>query len=154
MSEAGNRRPLLVTVAVAALLFALGVAAVRVGSPARVVVTWETASEVETAGFHVFRARSPDGDFGRVTETPVPAQGDPLVGAAYRYEDTDVAWGQRYVYQLEEVELDGTRNRYDETVEGRAGLGWPWALAAGALLAALGALLAAVLPRATPLPIV
>jgi hypothetical protein len=153
MREAANKRNLLLIVAVSALLFALGVAAVRIGSPAQVIVTWETASEVETAGFHVLRARSPDGDFTLITETPVPAQGDPLVGASYRYEDTDVAWGQRYVYQLEEVELDGTRNRYEETVEGRAGLGWPWALAAGAVLAALGALLAVMLPRTTSLPI-
>jgi hypothetical protein len=145
-----SSRSLLLTLAVSALLFALGVAAVRVGSPARVAVTWETASEVETAGFHVLRARSPDGDFTRITETPVPAEGDPLVGASYRYEDIDVTWGQRYVYQLEEVELDGTRNRYDETVQGRAGLGWPWALAAGAALAALGALVARMLLQNTP----
>jgi hypothetical protein len=131
-------RPLLLTFVVSLFLFALGVGAVRFGSPARVVVTWETASEVETAGFHVFRRPAENGSFSRITETPVPAEGDPLVGASYRYEDQDVTWGQRYVYQLEEVELDGTRTRYPEVVEGRAGAGWAWALVGGAILAALG----------------
>jgi hypothetical protein len=141
-----RRKRLRITLAISVLLFALGAAAVRVGSPARVVVTWETASEVETAGFHVYRGPSPSGEFSRITENPVPAEGDPLVGASYRYEDEDVAWGERYYYQLEEVELDGARNRYDETVEGRAGLGWTWALAGGVVLALLGAALTWLLP--------
>jgi hypothetical protein len=129
---------------VALFLFSLGMAIVRIGSPDCVIVTWETASEVDTAAFHVYRSRSPEGPFSPISEAPVLAEGDPLVGASYRYEDEDVAWGQRYFYQLEEVELDGTRNRYPEVVEGRAGVGWAWALAGGAILGALGALVATV----------
>jgi hypothetical protein len=146
MPHAVRAKPLLATIAISAVLFALGVVGVRLGSPARIVVTWETASEVETAGFHVYRSRSSDA-FSRITETPVPAEGDPLVGASYRYEDEDVAWGQRYTYQLEEVERDGTRNRYPDVVEGRAGVGWPWALAGGGMLAALGAVVVGVMRR-------
>jgi hypothetical protein len=137
-------KPTVAGVVLSLLLFLLGVAAVRVVSPPRVVVTWETASEVETAGFHVYRSRSPNGEFSRRTETLVPAEGDPLIGASYRYVDEDVVWGQRYVYQLEEVELDGSRNRYEASVEARAGVGWLWALGSGALLAALGALLSGI----------
>jgi hypothetical protein len=129
------------------VMFAAGVLAVRIGSPARVVITWETVSEVETAAFHIYRSESPEGDYSPVTETPVPAQGDPLVGASYRYEDESVIWGQRYFYQLEEVELDGARTRYPEVVAGRAGLGWGWALASGSSLAALGAVAAGVFIR-------
>ena len=129
---------LLCNAAISFLLFALGVALVRFGSPARIVVTWETASEVDTAGFFLYRGESPDGLFPLLIETPIPAQGDPLVGSSYRYEDRDVAWGRRYFYQLEEVERSGVRNRFPRMVEGRAGAGWPWALAGGALLAILG----------------
>jgi hypothetical protein len=141
----GHKNPLILIVFVSPLLFALGVSAVRIGSPARVIVTWETASEVDTAGFHLYRSRSPEGPFSPIRQSPVPAEGDPLVGASYRYEDEAVVWGQRYFYQLEEVERNGTRNRYPETVTGRAGVGWAWALGGGALLAALGALAAWVL---------
>ena len=119
-------------------LFVLGVASVRLGTNPTVVVTWETASEVDTAGFLLYRGNSPEGPFQLLIETPVPAQGDPLVGSAYQYEDREVAWGQSYFYQLEEVERGGTRNRSDDIVEAQAGVGWPWAIAGGAGLATLG----------------
>lgn len=125
-------------------LFAIGVALVWVGFPPRVVVTWETASEVETAGFHIHRGSSAEGPFSQITEIPVPAEGDPLVGASYRFEDRDVAWGKQYFYQLEELELTGNRNRYEEVVKARAGAGWPRALVAGVSLAALGTLVSAL----------
>ena len=60
------------------------------------------------------------------------------MGAYYRYEDWDVTWGQRYFYQLQEVERNGARSRLPEVVEGQAGVGWSWALAVGAVLSFLG----------------
>jgi hypothetical protein len=146
MSDAVRTKSPLFTVVVL-LLLGLGVAAVRIGSPARVIVTWETASEVDTAGFYVYRSRFPEGPFSPISESPVPAEGDPLVGASYQYEDEEVAWGQQYFYQLEEVERDGTRNRYPEVVEGRAGVGWAWAAAGGMVLGGLGILVATVVVR-------
>jgi hypothetical protein len=118
--------------------FILGVVTVYLGSPPKIIFTWETVSEVDTAGFLLRRSDSPVGPFSPITETPIPAKGDPLVGASYEYEDRDVVWGQRYFYQLEEVERGGGHNTFPEIVEGKAGGGWPWALAAGALLAAVG----------------
>ena len=133
------RKKTLFRLAVPLLAFILGAALVRLASPARVVVTWETASEVGTAGFVLYRGASASGPFSLLDGPPVLAVGDPLVGGSYRYEDRDVVWGQRYFYQLEEIEQQGGRNRYPDVVEGRAGLGWSWALAVGAVLAALSA---------------
>ena len=133
----------LTCIAIPLFLFLLGVVLVRLGFPPRINITWETASEVDTAGFLLYRSGSLDGPFSLLTETPIPAQGDPLVGASYRYEDRDVVWGQRYFYQLEEVERSGARSRFPDVVEGRAGAGWPLSLASGALLAALGGALMA-----------
>jgi len=130
---------ILVCVAVAVLAFVLGLALVRLVSPVRVVVTWETASEVGTGGFYLYRSESAEGPFLLLDETPVLATGDPLAGAAYHYEDLAVKWGKRYLYQLEEVEASGGRNRYPEVVEGRAGLGWTWALVIGIGFSLLGA---------------
>lgn len=120
-----------------ALLFVLAVALVRLLTPAVIVVDWETGSEVNTAGFLLYRSASAEGPFDLLSETPIPSQGDGLTGAAYRYEDRQVVWGARYFYQLEEIERDGGRNRYPQVVEARAGAGWPWALAAGAFVVAL-----------------
>lgn len=129
--------------AVLALLCGVGVALVRLSFPSRIIVTWETASEVDTAGFLLYRSDSLDGPFSLLTATTIPAQGDPLVGASYRHEDRDVAWGQSYFYQLEEIERNGAPNRFPDVVEGRAGVGWPWAVIAGAVLAASGGVLLA-----------
>jgi hypothetical protein len=121
---------------------ALGVFLARLAFPASIVVTWETASEVDTAGFLVYRSDSADGPFSLLDGTVIPARGDPLVGASYRYDDRQVAWGRRYFYQLEEIQRDGARNRFPDVVTGRAGVGWPVGLAVGVLMAALaGALM-------------
>ena len=129
------------------LLFFLGVAVVRVASPSSVVVTWETVSEVDSAGFLLYRSDTPDGPFLLLVGTPIPAQGDSLVGTSYQYEDREVVWGRRYYYQLEEVERSGASNRSDQVVDGRAGAGWPWAMTGGALLAGLGAWARMILGR-------
>jgi hypothetical protein len=123
------------------IYFILGFAMVYLGSPPKIVFTWETASEVDTAGFLLYRSDSPTGPFFPITETPIPAKGDPLVGASYEYEDRDVVWGQRYYYQLEEVERNGNRNTFPDVADGKAGGGWPWALVAAVLLAIVGGLI-------------
>lgn len=152
IAQLSRKYPVLFLLVVSLVLFAAGVAAVRVGFPARVTVTWETASEVDTAGFIIYRSRSREGPLSAITESPVPAQGDPLAGASYRFEDEDVVWGERYFYQLEEVERDGTRSRHPEVVEGRAGVGWAWAIAAGAVLGILGTLSTTLLIGVEPRP--
>jgi hypothetical protein len=141
-------RRTLTRIGVPIVYFALGVAVVYLGWPPHIVLTWETASEVDTAGFHVHRGLSPDGPFELVTDTPIPAQGDPLVGATYQYEDRDLVWGRRYYYQLEEVERSDNRIPFPDVVEGRAGAGWGWALGAGGLLAILGGVIGWYVTRA------
>ncbi|RLC81640.1 MAG: hypothetical protein DRI61_03630 [Chloroflexi bacterium] len=117
--------------------FVLGVFLVWLLWPPVIVVSWETASEVDAVGFYIYRAESPAAPFAPLNETPIPAQGDPLTGASYRFEDHRVLWGQTYFYQLEELESNGNRRRYPKVVKARAGAGWAVALAAGALMAGL-----------------
>jgi hypothetical protein len=111
-----------------------------------VALSWETASEVGAAGFNVYRAAAPssgvDGnDFVQVNATLIPAEGDELVGAAYRFADDDVKPGRRYAYRIEEVEWDGHTTLYPETVTVRAGLPRAWTKAEGGLLLLLGVVL-------------
>lgn len=129
----------------ALLLFVVGLLLVRLTSPSHVKITWETASEVDAAGFYLYRASSPDAGFERITSTLIPAKGDPFTGASYEYKDENVRWGHLYYYQLEEVTLSGGTNRYPEIVESRAGLGWGWAVGAGAALSLIS-VVASLLP--------
>jgi hypothetical protein len=131
-------RRTLIRIAAPIAYFVLGVAIVYLGWPPHIVLTWETASEVDTAGFHVYRSQSPDGPFDLLTDAPIPALGDPLVGASYKYEDRNLAWGKDYYYQLEEVERSDSRIPFPDVVAGRAGAGWEWALGVGGLLAVVG----------------
>jgi len=81
-------------------------------SKATVVVEWSTASELDTAGFNLYRSDSPDGPFARVNQDLIPASSDPLIGGSYRFTDTEVVAGHTYYYQLEDVEIGGTTTRH------------------------------------------
>jgi hypothetical protein len=85
-----------------------------------VKVTWETATEVDTAGFNVYRS-SEDGEMVRINRQLIPARGGPLTGASYTFVDRSARPLHRYVYTLEEVERDGSRNEYPQKVSATAG---------------------------------
>jgi hypothetical protein len=70
-------------------------------------VEWTTESEVDVAGFNLYRSESPDGPYVKVNPALIPGASDPLLGGKYVYTDTNVVVGQTYYYKLEDVELDG-----------------------------------------------
>jgi hypothetical protein len=75
-------------------------------------LAWTTASEVNTAGFNVYRSERPDGPYTRINAQLIPASGETLLGSKYHYEDTSVIPGQTYYYQLEDVAFDGASVRH------------------------------------------
>jgi len=77
------------------------------GPESQVLVEWTTESEVETAGFNLYRSESPAGPYVKVNPVLIPGASDPLLGGRYVYTDTDVVAGRTYYYKLEDVELDG-----------------------------------------------
>ena len=74
----------------------------------RVLLTWETASEIDNVGFHLWRSDAKDGEYLQITDLLIPAQGGPTWGAAYAYEDFDVEPGLTYFYELEDIDYSGT----------------------------------------------
>jgi hypothetical protein len=78
------------------------------GPKAKIVINWKTASEVDTAGFNIYRSENPDGPFARLNQRLVPASGDPLIGGDYSYVDQSVDAGKLYYYRLEDVDLTGS----------------------------------------------
>lgn len=79
---------------------------------AEVIVKWETASELETAGFNVYRGLSPDAINQRLNANLILPAVDPLQGGEYEYRDLQVEPGRTYFYQIEEVEIGGQTNQY------------------------------------------
>ncbi len=73
----------------------------------RVLLEWETATEVNNAGFHIWRALAGSGSYDRITGSLIPAEGGPSWGAAYTYNDQDVKSGRTYNYKLEDIDYSG-----------------------------------------------
>jgi hypothetical protein len=73
------------------------------------VVSWETVSEIDNAGFNLYRT----GAFAEQPEQDdllayLPSQGPGSTqGFAYRYEDLTVQPGESWWYWLEDVSLSG-----------------------------------------------
>ena len=77
-----------------------------------VLLNWTTASEFDTAGFELHRTsmgNSENFDLRKITQKMVLSRGSSGEGASYQYPDQP-GFG-RFVYQLEEIELDGHRER-------------------------------------------
>lgn len=77
-----------------------------------IVIEWATSSELDTAGYNLYRSEvNGDGD-ERLNTDLIPASTDPLVGGDYEFEDQTVQPGKEYRYYLEEVETSGQKNRH------------------------------------------
>ena len=88
----------------------------QTGKPGRpIIVRWSTESEVNTAGFNVYRSDSEDGLWTKINSQLIPGSPDPLRGGSYVFTDTNVIADQTYWYELEEVELGGQANRLERT---------------------------------------
>lgn len=74
------------------------------GQNGRVVLEWETETELDNAGFFINRSLQEESGFTRISSF-IPAQGDDLTGASYVYTDTNVTNGTTYWYLLESIDF-------------------------------------------------
>jgi hypothetical protein len=70
----------------------------------KILVEWETATELETSGFNLYRSQD-SGSKGKPVGDTFPARGDGITGAKYSYPDADIIQDVRYYYTLEEIPL-------------------------------------------------
>ncbi|TVL97046.1 MAG: hypothetical protein CV082_05170 [Candidatus Brocadia sp. BL1] len=69
----------------------------------KVSLHWETATEVDNAGFNIYRSKFPDGTYKKINNGLIPAPGNATTGATYSFEDTP-GRGTFY-YKLEDVDF-------------------------------------------------
>ena len=112
-------------------------------------ITWSTASEVNTAGFNLYRSESPDGPWVKINNQLIPPAADPVSGGNYEYRDETAEPGKTYYYQLEEVELSGATTRFDPIEVGaKSGApAWYWWVGGAILAIAIGWFLGGVLSK-------
>jgi len=72
----------------------------------KVVVKWETATEIDNAGFLVYRCHNEASDCHKISDF-IAADGDAIGGAAYSFTDTNVAAGDGYYYYLVDIDTSG-----------------------------------------------
>jgi len=68
---------------------------------------WETESEIDNAGFNIYRSESEEGLYEQINDALIPAKGSPAEGASYTFLDDDVKNRKTYYYLLEDVDLNG-----------------------------------------------
>jgi len=71
-----------------------------------VTLAWETGTEVDNAGFNLYRAAAPAGPYTQVNGALIVAQGDPAAGASYTFLDKGLSHAT-YYYKLEDVDYHG-----------------------------------------------
>jgi len=72
-----------------------------------VILAWATESEIDNAGFNIYRSESEDGEYIKINAL-IPAQGSTTQGATYNFTDENVKNRETYFYKLEDVDLNGT----------------------------------------------
>jgi len=80
------------------------------------IIKWETASEIDNAGFHIWRSKRQDlgeNHFIRITDQLIPAKGSPTQGASYLHIDKGIVPGRTYWYRLEDIGYNGRSTFHD-----------------------------------------
>jgi len=78
------------------------------GQRGEVAIAWATESEIDNAGFNIYRADSEQGEYVKINAALIPAEGSATGGASYAFADTAVKNGKMYYYKLEDIDLNGT----------------------------------------------
>ena len=124
-----------------------------------VLVTWETASELNNRGFNLYRGTSPDGWDRQLNTALIPSQsqGSPS-GFVYTWlDDADLVPGTSYYYWLQDVDTSGALTMHGPVsvdyvgptavtlngvqaspAAGAAALPWLWIVAGAGAALALG----------------
>ena len=77
-----------------------------------VLVAWETVSELDNAGFNLYRSLAAGDERTLLANLPSLAPGS-TGGVSYSYQDTDVQAGQTYWYWLEDIDLSGAATLHE-----------------------------------------
>jgi len=74
----------------------------------QVILAWSTASELDNAGFNLYRSESENCQYTKINAFLITAQGSSSQGASYEFTDTNVQNRKTYYYKLEDIDLNGT----------------------------------------------
>ncbi len=76
----------------------------------KVVLRWQTGTEIDNAGFRIYRADVARREWVQVNQGLIPARGSEVKGATYEFVDTPGIG--RFYYVLEDVDFQGVATRH------------------------------------------
>lgn len=76
---------------------------------------WSTASELENFGFDVYRGDTEDGEFTRLTQSPIQGAGTSDEPHSYSYRDDSIDPCKDYWYYVEAISTSGGREKFTPT---------------------------------------
>ena len=72
-----------------------------------VTIRWNTESEIDNAGFNIYRAEG-SGQYVKLNNTIIPSKGTSTTGASYEFIDNGVQNRKTYFYKLEDIDINGS----------------------------------------------
>ncbi len=76
-------------------------------SNGRVKLEWVTESEIDNAGFNIWRADAEDGEYVKLNDEIIPAKGSATKGAKYVFTDKTAKNRNTYFYKLQDIDVYG-----------------------------------------------
>ena len=77
-------------------------------SNGRAKLKWETETEIDNAGFNIWRAEAADGEYVKLNDEIIPAKGSATNGAKYVFTDNIAKNRKTYFYKLQDIDVYGT----------------------------------------------
>ncbi|MCY3742290.1 MAG: cadherin domain-containing protein [Candidatus Poribacteria bacterium] len=79
----------------------------QIAESGEVVLNWTTASEIENAGFNIFRSEAEQGAFVKINASLIQGAGTTSDRNAYTWIDTTAKPNVEYYYRIEDMSFDG-----------------------------------------------
>ena len=79
-----------------------------VGQKGIAQISWQTQSESNNLGFHIYRSEKKDGEYVRITDDPINGAGSSESMHSYSFTDNTAEPGKTYFYKLADVSYNGS----------------------------------------------
>lgn len=79
----------------------------------KVLIKWQTASELDNLGFNILRSESEPGPYTKINKKLIRAKGSSTKGASYKFKDKNIEAGKTYWYKLEDIDSKTEPSQHD-----------------------------------------
>jgi hypothetical protein len=76
-------------------------------SNGRVKLEWVTETEIDNAGFNIWRAEAENGEYVKFNDEIIPAKGSAIKGAKYVFTDNIAKNRMTFFYKLQDIDVYG-----------------------------------------------